>query len=313
MASIAERVQESAKIVEELGRRSTQIGEIIGTIEDIADQTNLLALNAAIEAARAGEQGRGFAVVADEVRALAERTTRATREIGEMIKSIQNETKLAVSAMVDGVTEVERGSEGAAQSGKALHHILQRIDIVTQQVNQIATAAEEQTATTTEVSRNILQVTEIAHSTFQESNEITSEANHLTILSASLMDALGAFSIDESNEIIINKAKSAHIIFVGKIKAHLYGSGTLDPSTLPDHHGCNFGKWYDDMGTQHCGHLQIFRDIVQPHAKVHELGKAAILAFNSGDRMKAAELCANMVNSSTLLLDILAELEKKCA
>ena len=115
-------------------------------IEDIADQTNLLALNAPIEAARAGEQGRGFAVVADEVRALAERTTKATREIGEMIKSIQGETKLAVSAMVEGVNEVERGTSEAARSGQALEEILTQINGVTGQINQIATAAEEQTA-----------------------------------------------------------------------------------------------------------------------------------------------------------------------
>ncbi|GCF84276.1 methyl-accepting chemotaxis protein [Geobacter sp. SVR] len=108
MSVIAGRVEQTSKTIEALGSRSEQIGAIIGTIEDIADQTNLLALNAAIEAARAGEQGRGFAVVADEVRALAERTTKATREIGEMIKAIQNETNAAVMAM----------QEGGARSGE---------------------------------------------------------------------------------------------------------------------------------------------------------------------------------------------------
>lgn len=103
MVSIAAKVQESAATIQNLGNRSDQIGEIIGTIEDIADQTNLLALNAAIEAARAGEQGRGFAVVADEVKALAERTTRATREIATMIKAIQAETREAVLIMEKGV------------------------------------------------------------------------------------------------------------------------------------------------------------------------------------------------------------------
>src|SRR5260370_42634924 len=96
---MAASVSAAAKKVEELGKSSDQIGRIIGVIDDIADQTNLLARNAAIEAARAGEQGRGFAVVADEVRKLAERTTTATKEIAQMIKNIQNETKVAVLAM----------------------------------------------------------------------------------------------------------------------------------------------------------------------------------------------------------------------
>ena len=179
MGQIAERVQESAKTVESLGARSEQIGDIIGTIEDIADQTNLLALNAAIEAARAGEQGRGFAVVADEVRALAERTTRATREIGEMIKAIQSETKNAVAAMEQGVHQVENGTMEAAKSGQALEDILQQINDVTMQVNQIATAAEEQTATTSEISSNIMMITEVVQRTSHGAHETSTAAAQL--------------------------------------------------------------------------------------------------------------------------------------
>jgi len=179
MGQIAEKVQESAKTVESLGARSDQIGAIIGTIEDIADQTNLLALNAAIEAARAGEQGRGFAVVADEVRALAERTTRATKEIGEMIKAIQRETKGAVAAMEQGVNQVEEGTIEAAKSGQALQDILQQVNDVVMQVNQIATAAEEQTATTGEISSNMLQITEVVQQTSQGAHESATAAAQL--------------------------------------------------------------------------------------------------------------------------------------
>ena len=161
MNRIAEKVKQSAVTVESLGSRSEQIGEIVGTIEDIADQTNLLALNAAIEAARAGEQGRGFAVVADEVRALAERTTRATKEIGQMIRTIQTETKGAVASMKEGVNEVERGTSDAARSGEALGNIRNQINAVAEQINQIATAAEEQMATTAEITSNIHQMTEV--------------------------------------------------------------------------------------------------------------------------------------------------------
>ena len=180
MSQIAEKVQESARTVESLGARSDQIGAIIGTIEDIADQTNLLALNAAIEAARAGEQGRGFAVVADEVRALAERTTRATREIGEMIKAIQNETKGAVAAMEQGVQQVENGTMEAAKSGQALQEILQQVNDVAMQVNQIATAAEEQTATTSEISNNMMQITEVVQQTSQGAHESAQAAAQLS-------------------------------------------------------------------------------------------------------------------------------------
>ncbi|MDD5284307.1 MAG: methyl-accepting chemotaxis protein [Desulfuromonadaceae bacterium] len=179
MSQIADKVQESAKTVESLGARSEQIGAIIGTIEDIADQTNLLALNAAIEAARAGEQGRGFAVVADEVRALAERTTRATKEIGEMIKAIQQETKGAVIAMEQGVQQVEAGTMEAAKSGVALHDILEQIKAVAMQVNQIATAAEEQTATTIEISRNMTRITEVVRDTVSGAHESAGAATHL--------------------------------------------------------------------------------------------------------------------------------------
>jgi methyl-accepting chemotaxis protein len=179
MGQIAEKVQESAKTVESLGVRSDQIGAIIGTIEDIADQTNLLALNAAIEAARAGEQGRGFAVVADEVRALAERTTRATKEIGEMIKAIQNETKGAVIAMEQGVEQVEAGTVEAAKSGDALRNILDQVNDVAMQVNQIATAAEEQTATTSEISGNMQRITEVVQQTSQGAQESATAAAQL--------------------------------------------------------------------------------------------------------------------------------------
>ena len=195
MGRIAERVKESASTVESLGARSDQIGEIVGTIEDIADQTNLLALNAAIEAARAGEQGRGFAVVADEVRALAERTTKATKEIGAMIKAIQTETKGAVSSMEEGVRAVEKGTADASRSGHALQDILEQANAVTMQINQIATAAEQQTATTNEITNNIQQITDVVHETAKGSQESASAANQLSRFAEELTHLVGNFKL----------------------------------------------------------------------------------------------------------------------
>jgi len=198
MERISGQVRAAAATVESLGSRSDQIGAIVGTIEDIADQTNLLALNAAIEAARAGEQGRGFAVVADEVRALAERTTKATREIGEMIKSIQNETRGAVAAMEEGVAEVEKGTIASVKSGEALEMIISQICDLTMQVNQIATASEEQTATTREITNSIHKISEIVHATSKGSSEIAEEASDLSRESVDLRKLVGQFRLPEN-------------------------------------------------------------------------------------------------------------------
>ncbi len=195
MENIAGRVKDSAQTVASLGTRSDQIGEIIGTIEDIADQTNLLALNAAIEAARAGEQGRGFAVVADEVRALAERTTRETKEIDAMIRGVQQGTRSAVSSMDEGVREVEAGSAEAAKSGEALADILEQVQAVAMQVNQIATAAEEQTATTGEITRNMHHITEAVQDAARGARETATAASELTGLADELQKLVCQFRL----------------------------------------------------------------------------------------------------------------------
>jgi methyl-accepting chemotaxis protein len=195
MSKIAERVKQTADTIDALGARSEQIGEIIGTIEDIADQTNLLALNAAIEAARAGDQGRGFAVVADEVRALAERTSKATREIGGMIKAIQNETREAVRSMEEGVSEVEKGAVSSQKSGESLQDILNQINEVNMQINQIATAAEQQTATTSEITVNIHQVTEIVHQAARGAEETSSAASQLAQQANELQNLVSRFKL----------------------------------------------------------------------------------------------------------------------
>jgi methyl-accepting chemotaxis protein len=195
MKRINERVKESARIIKSLGTRSDQIGEVVGLINDVADQTNLLALNAAIEAARAGEHGRGFAVVADEVRKLAERTTEATKEIGDTIAAMQTETKNAVSSMEDGVKEVEVGSVEAEKSGDALNDILKQINAATVEINQIAVASEQQTATTNEIASNIQQISEVMHDTSKRIQDNASAASQLAGLSKDLQKLVGQFTV----------------------------------------------------------------------------------------------------------------------
>ena len=159
---IAEVVHQSASIVADLGTRSERISAIVNVIREIADQTNLLALNAAIEAARAGEAGRGFAVVADEVRKLAERTSRSTNEIAEMIEAIQGGTRAAVASMNVGVGRVGEGVTLATQAGRSLAEIGGNAQQVVERVAQISHALREQSAASSEIARNVERVAHMA-------------------------------------------------------------------------------------------------------------------------------------------------------
>ena len=165
MQEIADVVKESSNSIGKLATSAEQIGEIISVIDDIADQTNLLALNAAIEAARAGEQGRGFAVVADEVRKLAERTGKATGEITNMIKGIQSETQDAVSSMGIGISKVEEGRRYADQAGNALQEIVTMSRQVKDMIQQIAQASSEQSSAADDISKNIDHIATVTKET----------------------------------------------------------------------------------------------------------------------------------------------------
>jgi len=195
MNKIALSVNESAKTIETLGHSSEQIGEIIQVINDIAGQTNLLALNAAIEAARAGEQGRGFAVVADEVRKLAEKTTAPTNEIGDMIKTIQEESNRAVESMQIGTTDVESGVELANQAGNSLKQIVDSVQSVTNMIQHIANAAKEQSVTGEEVASNIESVAHITQKTADDAQQSSSASSQLYSMVSDIQGLANEFKL----------------------------------------------------------------------------------------------------------------------
>ncbi len=195
MQRIADVVRDSAESIAKLANSADQIGEIIGVIDDIADQTNLLALNAAIEAARAGEQGRGFAVVADEVRKLAERTSKATSEITDMIKGIQHETEDAVNSMEAGIQEVDKGRELADKAGNSLNEIVAMNQRVVDMIEQIASAAEQQSTAAEEISRSIEQISNVIDETAKGAEQSAAAAEELNRQAEGLQQMVSRFKI----------------------------------------------------------------------------------------------------------------------
>ena len=198
MDRIAKVVKKSADTVQALGNSSNQIGEIVQVIDDIADQTNLLALNAAIEAARAGEQGRGFAVVADEVRKLAERTTKATKEIASMIKQIQHDTTEAVESMNEGTKEVEKGKILADKAGASLEQIIKSTDEVMDIIAMLAAATNEQSAASEQISKNVESINNVAQESASGIQQIAKASEDLNRLTNSLEEAVSQFKINDT-------------------------------------------------------------------------------------------------------------------
>ncbi len=199
MIKISEVVEQSADKIYTLGKNSDKIGEIIQVINDIADQTNLLALNAAIEAARAGEQGRGFAVVADEVRKLAERTTNATKEIAKMIKQIQSDTGHAVDSMKKGTEHVENGKKLVNNAGSVLKEIIHSSEQVTDIIVQVAAASEQQSATSEEISKSIETINMVTQEATSGIQQIARAAEDLNRLTENLQSIVNQFNIEGTN------------------------------------------------------------------------------------------------------------------
>ncbi len=179
MVEIKQVVGQAAEKVEELGSLGEKIGAVVSTIDDIAEQTNLLALNAAIEAARAGEHGKGFAVVADEVRKLAERSGRETKQIAELIQQVQAGTQEAVEAMEQGSSKVEAGSERANIAGQALGEIVRAVDTTVVQVTEIASAAQEMTAGARQVVDAMQSISAVVEENSAATEEMTAQADQV--------------------------------------------------------------------------------------------------------------------------------------
>ena len=195
ISSLAHEVETSSGVIRELEHNSQEIGSVLDVIRGIAEQTNLLALNAAIEAARAGEQGRGFAVVADEVRNLAKRTQEATQEIQTMIERLQTGANNAVTVMESSQSKAQETAGQAEEAGEVLNAIVSAIGLINDMNTQIASAAEEQAAVSEEINKNVNSISAISNTSADNMEKTARESDNVSKLSGSLQELVSKFKV----------------------------------------------------------------------------------------------------------------------
>lgn len=308
---LVKKISQAVEVVSRLQNESQHIGVVLDVIKNIAEQTNLLALNAAIEAARAGEAGRGFAVVADEVRTLASRTQESTREIEEMIGRLQGGVHDVVEVMNSAAETGAEGTQRVEATLAALNSILEAVETINTMNAQIATAAEEQSQVTAEIDRNIVNISELSEHTTLDAKQSRETSIRLADISLRLQKAIGRFSIAASDELDLSAAKAAHLNWKTRLRSFLDGEATLTLEQAVSHHHCDFGKWYYSEGLKKFGHIKPIVDVEDPHAELHKKIKTIIELKESGDTQGAEREYQKVASISETIVGLLDKAEQE--
>ncbi len=308
---LAKEVEQAERTIQEVEQKSEHIGSVIDVIKSIAEQTNLLALNAAIEAARAGEQGRGFAVVADEVRSLATRTHESTGEIEAMIQSLQSDTQRAVSVMATGREKVDRNVTQSRHTLDSLDQIGQAVETINRMNSQIATAAEEQRAVSEEIRQNIFNINDRTKQTAQRAKQTSETVSSLGQFASNLQEVIQQFKFTGDSGLDFTAAKSAHLAWKARLRDFLDGEQALSHDEAVSHHDCVLGKWYYSDGLASYGNISEMREIEAPHSELHRLIKEIITLKHEGKHEQAEARYEQVEPISRTIIGLLNDVEAK--
>ncbi|MBP0048366.1 type IV pili methyl-accepting chemotaxis transducer N-terminal domain-containing protein [Marinobacterium sp. AK62] len=310
IGSVSEQVRQSGQVIHELAQGSQEVSKILEVITGVAEQTNLLALNAAIEAARAGEQGRGFAVVADEVRTLAQRTQESTSSIANIVDRLQKQSASAVESIETSQRMAEESVANAEEARSVILRIVDAVSVINDMNTQIATAAEEQSQVAHDMDEHITGIADQARRTATYSSQSVHVVDSINHHVDALQDELKRFETNVKG-VDLSAAKSAHLSWKIRLRSFLDGKSSLKESEAVSHHDCAFGKWYYSDGKKDYGHMPEFQAIEDPHELLHAKVREAIQHRSNKD-FDAAERCYDEVAAiSTVIIDKLTQLEDR--
>ena len=311
ISRLAAEVDEAAQVIRKLNEYSENIGSILDVISGISEQTNLLALNAAIEAARAGEHGRGFAVVADEVRQLAQRSQEATGQIHGMIEQLQQGVEQSVNVIERSHKEAEKTVEQTEAARLALQEITEAMRRISDMSAQIASAAEEQTAVSDDINRHIVIINEGAVETVSQTGNIIAATSSIGSEISALMKQMRGFKVNIEPHVELALAKSAHRAWKVRLRSFLDGQSTLSLDQAVSHNDCDLGVWYGGDGMKNFGHFPEMKALNEPHKQMHILIQEIIKAKQNGHIAEAEDLYLKVDDYSDQIIALLNEVLAK--
>jgi methyl-accepting chemotaxis protein len=305
MDQLESAVRSMADSLQQFVGFTQEINKLTAIVKDIAHQTNLLALNAAIEAARAGEAGRGFAVVADEVKKLADKTAQATSEIGVVTTTMNDLSAQVNEGVGTSLTRLSQSMQTLESVATVMAESRTIVRDVSDRVHQIAAAAEEQSAVSAEMSKNLTSVTTTLTRDAQEISHISQDARHAAQASGRQFNLLSEFGLDA---VLLQVVKSDHLQWKARIADAMLGGPPMTEAEIKDHTQCRLGKWYYSHGKDLYSASEAFRSIETPHARVHALGKEIDQLTKRGDLDQASHKLEQMEELSKKMFALFDQL-----